>query len=616
MGNFHRNLLIGFLLSVMGIIIYNIYYVEKYGSVVTYNDFLVRLEQNEIKRIHIKGKEIQGVDKSNTPFTTYCPDIERLIPTLLKKNISITGESDTSPHLLSNFFTFVFPLLILFGWLIYSSKYLQKGKLAEFTKYKNQIFSRPIEEKVTFKDVAGMPEAKEEVMEIAEFLKNPSKFSRLGGRIPKGVLLQGTPGTGKTLLAKAIAGEAGVPFFSISGSDFVEMFVGVGASRVRELFKQAKEHAPCIIFIDEIDTVGRRRGSGETVGGQDEREQTLNALLVEMDGFGSKDTIVIIAATNRPDVLDPALLRPGRFDRQITVPIPDVKGRLKILQVHAKKIIVDKDLNFERIARGTPGFSGAELENLVNEAALMAAKKGKSKVDFQDFEEAKDRILMGVERKSLVINQKEREATAFHEAGHAIMAKVLPEADPLHKVSIIPRGRAMGITQQLPLDERRTYSKEYLLTRIKILLGGRAAEEIVLGELTTGAVNDLQRVTEIATKMVCEWGMSKVIGHLAYARPESGFLGGGTLLKNISDQTAREIDNEIKQIVEDCYQETLSTLKKNEKQLHKLAEILLMDETIDAEELDIIFECKAAKDKEKDKKNKKNADYRKGGDTH
>ncbi len=605
---FYRNLLIGFCLSVVGIVAYNIYDVERYGSIISYNDFLVRLEQNEIKRVHIKGNEIQGIDAIDTPFRTYCPDVAKLTDKLLDKNVKITGES-ASPSALSNFFTFGLPVLILLAWMVFSAKFMSRDKASAFAKSQAKIFSRPLDKKVTFADVAGMPEAKEELMEVVDFLKNPGKFSRLGGRIPKGVLLQGPPGTGKTLLAKAIAGEAGVAFFSISGSDFVEMFVGVGASRVRELFKQAKQHAPCIIFIDEIDTIGRRRGSAEAVGGQDEREQTLNALLVEMDGFGSDDTVVIVAATNRPDVLDPALLRPGRFDRQITVPIPDVMGRLEILKVHSSKIVVKEDLDLERIARGTPGFSGAELANLVNEAALIAVRKGKDAVDFQDFEEAKDRILMGPERKSLVINEKEREATAYHEAGHAILARLLPEADPLHKVSIIPRGRAMGITQQLPLDERKTYSREYLLNRIMILLGGRAAEEIALGQLTTGAVNDLERVTEIATKMVCEWGMSDAIGHLTYVRQNSGFLGGNMVFKNMSEETAREIDQEIKRIVEGCYEQTLTILENNLKLLHKLAEILLMDETVDAEELDIIFTCHARQERkareEKMKKEKK-----------
>ena len=589
---FYRNLLIGFVLAVAGILTYNIYDVEKYGSTISYNDFLSRLEQNEIRRVHIRGNEIYGIDETNTPFRSYCPDVSRLEERLLAHGVQITGES-SSPSAMSNFLTFGLPVLILFGWMVYSSKFMNRDKTAAFVKGQAKIFSRPLEKKVTFADVAGMPEAKEELMEVVDFLKHPERFSRLGGRIPKGVLLQGPPGTGKTLLAKAIAGEAGVAFFSISGSDFVEMFVGVGASRVRELFKQAKEHAPCIIFIDEIDTVGRRRGAAEAIGGQDEREQTLNALLVEMDGFGSNDTVVIVAATNRPEVLDPALLRPGRFDRQITVSIPDVMGRLEILRVHAGKIVTAEDLDLERIARGTPGFTGAELANLVNEAALIAVRHGKRAVDLQDFEEAKDRILMGPERKSLVINEKERLATAYHEAGHAILARILPEADPLHKVTIIPRGRAMGITQQLPLDERKTYSKEYLLNRIMILLGGRAAEEIALGQLTTGAVNDLERATDIAMKMVCEWGMSDTVGHLSYARPESTFMGGGLAFRHMSETTAREIDLEVKRIVEGCYEQTLTILENNSRLLHKLAEILLMDETVDAEELEIIFTCNA-----------------------
>ncbi len=578
--------------SVAGVMFYSIWTLANSVPRVSYSEFIEMLEAGEISRVHIKGGKITGVDSDSTPFTTYAPDIEKIIPKLLEKKVTIYAEPDR-PFVTVGIFASILSILFIFVmWFILTKKRVRGGVHSSgFTKSKARVFRSSVGKKVTFEDVAGMPEVKQELKEVVDFLKNPGKYSKLGGRIPKGVLLQGPPGTGKTLLAKAIAGEADVPFFSISGSDFVEMFVGVGASRVRDLFAEAKKHAPCIIFIDEIDAVGRRRGAGESLGGQDEREQTLNALLVEMDGFASEDTVVIVAATNRPDVLDPALLRPGRFDRQVTLPIPDVMGRLEILKVHARRIVTAKNLDLERVARGTPGFSGAELANLVNEAALMAARKGKDAVEFSDFEEAKDKILMGAERRSLVVSAKERETTAYHEAGHAILAKLLPETDPVHKVTIIPRGRAMGITQQLPLDERRTYSRRYLINRIKILLGGRAAEEIVLNQRTTGAVNDLQMATEIATKMVCEWGMSDKVGPLTYAQEEGGFLGGHLLQKTFSEETARAIDREIKTLVEDCYKEALKLLRQKVRLLHMLAEILLMDETIDAEELDIIFNC-------------------------
>ncbi len=592
-----RAILILLAVSVAGVVIYNIWSLEDSSPNLLYSEFVEMLDAGEISRVHIKGGEITGIDADDNTFTTFAPNIEDIIPKLLEKKVTISTESDR-PSTAVTIFTFSLLFVFVFGaWLFLSTRRVRGAKASGFAKSKARVFSSSDGKKVTFEDVAGIPEAKQELVEIIDFLKNPHKFSRLGGRIPKGVLLQGPPGTGKTLLAKAIAGEAGVPFFSISGSDFVEMFVGVGASRVRDLFTEAKKHAPCIIFIDEIDAVGRRRGAGESLGGQDEREQTLNALLVEMDGFASEDTVVLVAATNRPDVLDPALLRPGRFDRQVTISIPDVMGRLAILNVHVRNIVLSKDVDLERVARGTPGFSGAELANLVNEAALMAARKGKNAVEISDFEEAKDKILMGAERKSLVVGTKERETTAYHEAGHAILAKLLPETDPVHKVSIIPRGRAMGITQQLPLDERRTYSKTYLINHIKILLGGRAAEEIVLHQRTTGAVNDLLRATEIATKMVCEWGMSDAVGPLAYAQEEGGFLGGRLVHRAFSEETAQAIDREIKQLVEQCYQETLAILSRKIKLLHMLAEILLMDETIDAEELDIIFECQARQER-------------------
>lgn len=444
--------------------------------------------------------------------------------------------------------------------------------------------------KVTFSDVAGIEEAKEEVLEIIEFLKDPRKFQKLGGRIPKGVLIVGPPGTGKTLLAKAIAGEAGVPFFSISGSDFVEMFVGVGASRVRDLFEQGKKHAPCIIFIDEIDAVGRLRGAG-LGGGHDEREQTLNQLLVEMDGFDTTEGVILIAATNRPDVLDPALLRPGRFDRQVVVNRPDLRGRSEILKVHTKKVPLATNVELEKIARGTPGFSGADLENLVNEAALWAARQNKKEVELIDFEMAKDKVLMGAERKSMMLSDEEKRTTAYHEAGHALMAKLLPGTDPVHKVTIIPRGRALGVTMQLPTDDRHSYSKDFLYNNLAILMGGRVAEELIFSSVTTGAGNDLERATELARKMVCEWGMSEKLGPLTFGRKEEEiFLGREIATKrDFSEQVALEIDHEIKRLVTENYERAKRLLTENMTSLKALAEALLEKEVLDALEIDQII---------------------------
>ena len=469
------------------------------------------------------------------------------------------------------------------------------NKALSFGKAKAKLVSEK-SVKITFADVAGIEEAKAEVQEIIDFLKDPQKFQKLGGKIPKGVLLVGAPGTGKTLLARAIAGEAGVPFFSISGSDFVEMFVGVGASRVRDLFEQAKKSAPCIIFIDEIDAVGRHRGAG-LGGGHDEREQTLNQLLVEMDGFEANQGVIIIAATNRPDVLDPALLRPGRFDRQVVVPQPDVKGRLEILKVHTRNIPVDENVNLEEIARGTPGFSGADLENLVNEAALLAARKGKTKVEKSDFEAAKDKVLMGVERKSMIISEEEKKNTAYHEAGHALVAKLTPGTDPLHKVSIIPRGRALGVTQQLPIDDKYTYSKDYLMKALTVLLGGRAAEEIALHHMTTGAGNDLERATDLARKMVTEWGMSEKLGPLTFGKKEEQIFLGREIAqhKDYSEKTAVEIDEEVKRIVLDAYATAKTLLIENSELLDTFAKALLERETMDGPEIEALIQEAEAK---------------------
>ena len=463
------------------------------------------------------------------------------------------------------------------------------NKALSFGKAKAKLISEK-SVKITFADVAGIDEAKAEVQEIIDFLKDPQKFQKLGGKIPKGVLLVGAPGTGKTLLARAIAGEAGVPFFSMSGSDFVEMFVGVGASRVRDLFEQAKKSSPCIIFIDEIDAVGRHRGAG-LGGGHDEREQTLNQLLVEMDGFETNAGVIIIAATNRPDVLDPALLRPGRFDRQVIVPQPDVKGRLEILKVHTKNKPIDEKVNLDEIARGTPGFSGADLENLVNEAALLAARKGKTSVEKSDFEAAKDKVLMGVERKSMIISDTEKKNTAYHEAGHALVAQMTPGTDPLHKVSIIPRGRALGVTQQLPIDDRYTYSKDYLMKALTVLMGGRAAEEIALQHMTTGAGNDLERATDLARKMVTEWGMSDKLGPLTFGKKEEQIFLGREIArhKDYSEKTAVDIDEEVKGIVLDAYKKAKDLLTENRDLLEVFANTLLEKETLDGPEIDALI---------------------------
>jgi len=470
-----------------------------------------------------------------------------------------------------------FPMLLLIGVWLFFMRQMQGGggKAMSFGKSKAKLLTEN-QQKITFRDVAGIDEAKEDVQEIIDFLKAPKKFTKLGGRIPKGVLLVGSPGTGKTLLGKAIAGEAGVPFFSISGSDFVEMFVGVGASRVRDLFVQGKKNAPCIIFIDEIDAVGRHRGAG-LGGGHDEREQTLNQLLVEMDGFESNEGVIIVAATNRPDVLDPALLRPGRFDRTVIVPKPDLRGRLEILKVHSAKTPLAGNVDLDNIARGTPGFSGADLSNLVNEAALLAVRRDRDKVDKEDFDDAKDKLLMGSERKSMIISDEEKESTAYHEAGHTLVARLIPGTDPIHKVSIIPRGMALGLTQQLPLDERHTYSREYLKNNIAVLMGGRVAEELVLDQLTTGAGNDIEKATDLARKMVCEWGMSEKGKEMGQAR-------------DFSEQTARDIDAEIKKVVNDNYLRAKELLSGKMELLHRLSKRLLEEEVMNAKEIDnVIF---------------------------
>jgi cell division protease FtsH len=569
------------------VIAYNVYTFEKTPPKLMYSAFIDMLSKGEIKQVEIKGDEISGLDSLGQPFYTVVPDVALLVPRLESKDVDISTVKTSTG---SQFWTSTFPVILLMGGWMFFMMRNQKSSNQGFGK-KKTMMTADSAQKVTFDDVAGIPEAKAELVEIVDCLKDSSKFVSLGGKIPKGVLLQGPPGTGKTLLAKAIAGEAGVPFFSISGSDFVEMFVGVGASRVRDLFEQGKKQAPCIIFIDEIDAVGRSRSASSAQGGQDEREQTLNALLVEMDGFQSGETVIIVAATNRPDVLDPALLRPGRFDRQVTILPPNLKGRKHILQVHAKNVVIGEDVEMDIVAKTTPGFTGADLANLINESALLAARRGKKAVQLEDIEDAKDKILMGAVRKGMVLNDTEKKVIAYHEAGHALLAKLLPNTDPLHKITIIPRGRALGVTQQVPLDERHTYSMEYLTNRIKILLGGRTAEEIIFNELSTGASNDLQSATEIATKMVCEWGMSNVLGPRAYMREAQGFLGGESTRQGFSEDIAKTIDTEINKLIEDCYQESMIILESRITFLHKLAEVLQQEETIDAEDVDIIVTC-------------------------
>ncbi len=588
----HKNIFIWLFIVLLGLFLFNIYYKPKktYEQVI-FSDFVEAVRSNNILSVTIQGRNIYGIYKDGKEFKSYAPDDPELIKILREHNVKIHAKPDEESGFWQNIFISWFPMLLLIGVWIFFMRQMQAGggKAMAFGKSRARLFTNK-ENKVTFKDVAGVDEAKEELQEIIEFLTDPKKFTKLGGRIPKGVLLVGPPGTGKTLLAKAIAGEANVPFFSISGSDFVEMFVGVGASRVRDLFNQGKKNAPCIIFIDEIDAVGRHRGAG-LGGGHDEREQTLNQLLVEMDGFESNEGVIVMSATNRPDVLDPALLRPGRFDRQVVVSTPDVKGREAILKVHTRRTILDDNVDLSIIARGTPGFSGADLENLVNEAALIAARRAKKAIEMEDFEHAKDKVLMGVERRSMIIPLQERKNAAYHEAGHALVAKMIPNADPIHKVTIIPRGRALGVTQQLPIDERHTYSKEYLLDNITILLGGRVAEELVLNHETTGAGNDIERATEIARKMVCEWGMSARLGPLSYGRNEEHiFLGKEiTRHRDFSEKTAQKIDEELRNIVNSCLERARDILTGNIETLHAIANRLLDKESLDGQEIDNII---------------------------
>jgi len=587
---FYKNLALWLVISLMMVMLFQIFKQPDRGSVgVSYSDFLNMVESGSVNQVTIKGENISGMS-SRGPFKTYAPKDPELIKLLRDKGVQISAKPAEDSSWFQVFLSWV-PMLLLIGVWIFFMRQMQAGggKALSFGKSRARLMSES-QEKVTFEDVAGIDEAKDELSEVVEFLRDPKKFTRLGGRIPKGVLLVGSPGTGKTLLARAIAGEAGVPFFSISGSDFVEMFVGVGASRVRDLFNQGKKNAPCIIFIDEIDAVGRHRGAG-LGGGHDEREQTLNQLLVEMDGFESNEGVILISATNRPDVLDPALLRPGRFDRQVVVPVPDLKGREGILKVHLRKKLVAENLDTSLLARGTPGFTGADIENMVNEAALMAARRGKDRVEMEDFEDAKDKVLMGTERKSMIISDEEKRITAYHEAGHALVAKILPDTDPIHKVTIIPRGRALGLTQQLPIDEKHTYPKEYLLNNIAILMGGRVAEKIVLETETTGAGNDIDRASDLARKMVCDYGMSKELGPLSFGKKDEQIFLGRELSqhRDYAELTAQKIDEEVRNIVNGSYEKARQILENNLGVLHKMAEALLEKETLTSEDIDRIL---------------------------
>ncbi|OGW14281.1 MAG: cell division protein FtsH [Nitrospinae bacterium RIFCSPLOWO2_12_FULL_45_22] len=593
MNQFYKNLALWLIIALIMIALFNLFnkpYEPK--EQLPFSDFVAAVENGKVIEVKIKGNSISGRLKNGKAFRTYSPDDPEVVKILRQNKVKIFAEPLEESSWYVNLLLSWLPMLLLLGLWVFFMRQMQIGgtRALSFGKSRARLLTQD-KKKATFKDVAGIDEAKEELQEIIDFLRDPQKFQKLGGKIPKGVLLMGPPGTGKTLLARAIAGEAEVHFFTISGSDFVEMFVGVGASRVRDLFEQGKKSAPCIIFIDEIDAVGRHRGAG-LGGGHDEREQTLNQLLVEMDGFESNEGIILIAATNRPDVLDPALLRPGRFDRQVVVPRPDIKGREGILKVHAENIPLADDVDLTVLSRGTPGFSGADLANLVNEAALIAARTDKESVDMKDFEEAKDKVMMGKERRSLIISDEEKRNTAFHEGGHTLVAKLIPNADPIHKVTIIPRGVAMGLTQQLPIDEKHNYSKEYLLDTLAILMGGRAAEELFLNSITTGAENDIDRATELARKMVCSWGMSERVGPLSFGKREEQIFLGRDLVqhKDYSEHTAIEIDDEIRKLVLESMDRAKALLQENKDRLLDLAQALLEKEVLDGAEIDQIIQ--------------------------
>jgi len=589
LNQFSRNLALWLVLGLMFLLLFQIFNKQEPREPERdYSEFSEALDRGDISSVTIQGKTLHGVFQNGERFRTYDPGDTELVHRLREKGVKIQAKPEEGDPWYVVLLVQWMPMLLLIGVWIFFMRQMQVGggKAMSFGKSRAKLLTEA-QQKNTFADVAGVQEAKEELEEIIAFLKDPKKFTKLGGRIPKGVLLVGSPGTGKTLLARAIAGEAGVPFFSISGSDFVEMFVGVGASRVRDLFVQGKKNAPCIIFIDEIDAVGRHRGAG-LGGGHDEREQTLNQLLVEMDGFESNEGVILIAATNRPDVLDPALLRPGRFDRRVIVPRPDVKGREGIIRVHTRRVPLADDVDVSLLARSTPGFSGADLENLVNEAALLAARANKDKVNHLDLELAKDKVMMGSERRSMIISEEEKRNTAYHEAGHALVAKLIPGADPVHKVTIIPRGMALGLTQQVPVDDRHTASREQLENNLAIFFGGRAAEELVLGHMTTGAGNDLERASELARKMVCEWGMSDKLGPMTFGtKDENIFLGRDFhQAQGYSERTASEIDAEVRRFVTDGYDRARSLLSANLDVLHAIAQALLEREVLDSAEID------------------------------
>lgn len=596
MNSFAKNLLVWVTIAMVMFVLFNLFNQPAATQLkIPYSDFLLKVDTGDIIQVKIQGQKISGIMVGDKRFVTYSPDDPNLVQKLIKNKIEVVAEPEEEAPWYMTLFISWFPMLLLVGVWIFFMRQMQggggggKGGAMSFGRSRARMLNEETA-KVTFQDVAGVDEAKDELHEVVLFLSEPKKFTRLGGRIPKGVLLVGPPGTGKTLLARAVAGEAGVPFFSISGSDFVEMFVGVGASRVRDLFAQGKKNAPCLIFIDEIDAVGRQRGAG-LGGGHDEREQTLNQLLVEMDGFESNEGVILIAATNRPDVLDPALLRPGRFDRQVVVPTPDVRGRKHILKVHTRKSPLSDEVNLDLIARGTPGFSGADLENLVNEAALHAAKKNQDYLLMDDFEEAKDKVMMGKERRSVILSDEEKRTTAYHEGGHALIAKLLPKTDPVHKVSIIPRGMALGITMQLPVDDRHNYSREYLESMLVMLLGGRVAEELILDQMTTGASNDIERATKMARNMVCQWGMSDKLGPMSFGESNDQVFLGKELVqhRDFSEDTSRLIDSEVRRIIDTAHDTARNLLGENKDVLHKIAEALLERETISGNDIDVIM---------------------------
>ncbi len=596
MNNFVKNMAVWLVIGVVLMTVFNQFNTRQSAqNTMDYSAFLDEVKQGRISKVVIQGRTLDATTQEGKKIVTYAPADLWMVSDLLKYNVKVVAKPEEEQSFLMSLFVSWFPMLLLIGVWVFFMRQMQgggKGGAFSFGKSRARVMDEN-NNTVTFADVAGCDEAKEEVSEFVDFLRDPSKFQKLGGRIPRGALMVGSPGTGKTLLARAIAGEAKVPFFSISGSDFVEMFVGVGAARVRDMFEQAKKASPCIIFIDEIDAVGRQRGAG-LGGGNDEREQTLNALLVEMDGFEASVGVIVIAATNRPDVLDPALLRPGRFDRQVVVPLPDIRGREQILKVHMRKVPLSTDVEASILARGCPGFSGADLANLVNEAALFAARANKRLVDMEDFERAKDKIMMGAERRSMIMPEEERKNTAYHESGHAVVARLLPKTDPVHKVTIIPRGRALGVTMQLPTEDRYSQDRTRLLSTISVLFGGRIAEELFMDQMTTGASNDFQRATDLARRMVTQWGMSDVLGPMVYGEEEGEvFLGRSvTTHKNMSEASLQTVDAEIRRIIDEQYALARRLLEENRDKVEAMTAALLEWETIDADQINDIMEGK------------------------